>query len=265
MNRRLSASSLPELPTTFAYSKTQPRSEWAIAYSAAAVAVTPSIYEGFGLPVLEAMACGAPVVSSNASSLPDVVGDAGLLFESENADALRRAIQSVLGDDPRHHDSEKTASTRQGVLLGPSRRPEPWMCTGLSRGERGTLSYAWPTAARAPGRAHAQLDDDSSRRDARASGSHHFWREDSASDAELRRLCRRVHRVPLQPRSVRTRTVSLLQSRLPDMAHRLWSEKFASAFQHWTTQHQYAVVQVEGIELARYVAKSPGLPLSRCL
>ncbi len=77
----------------------QPRSEWAIAYSAAAVAVTPSIYEGFGLPVLEAMACGAPVVSSNASSLPEVVGDAGLLFESENVDALTRTIQSVLGDE----------------------------------------------------------------------------------------------------------------------------------------------------------------------
>jgi len=77
----------------------QPRSEWAIAYSAAAVAVTPSIYEGFGLPVLEAMACGAPVVSSNASSLPEVVGDAGLLFESENVDALTRTIESVLDDE----------------------------------------------------------------------------------------------------------------------------------------------------------------------
>jgi polysaccharide biosynthesis protein PslH len=90
-----------------------------------------------------------------------------------------------------------------------------------------------------------------------------FGERDSASDAELRRLCRRVHRVSIQPRSIRTRTVSLLQSRLPDMAHRLWSEEFASAFQQWTTQHQYAVVQVEGIELARYVAKSPGSPRYR--
>ena len=61
--------------------------------------MTPSIYEGFGLPVLEAMACGAPVVSSDASSLPEVVGDAGLLFESENVGALTRTIQSVLGDE----------------------------------------------------------------------------------------------------------------------------------------------------------------------
>jgi glycosyltransferase involved in cell wall biosynthesis len=76
----------------------QPRSEWAVAYSGASVAVTPSLYEGFGLPVLEAMACGAPVVSSNASSLPEVVGDAGLLFQSDSVDALESALLSVLGD-----------------------------------------------------------------------------------------------------------------------------------------------------------------------
>jgi glycosyltransferase involved in cell wall biosynthesis len=76
----------------------QPRTDWAIAYSGASVAVTPSLYEGFGLPVLEAMACGAPVVSSNASSLPEVVGDAGLLYQSDSVEALEAALLSVLGD-----------------------------------------------------------------------------------------------------------------------------------------------------------------------
>jgi glycosyltransferase involved in cell wall biosynthesis len=76
----------------------QPREEWALAYSGAAVAVTPSLYEGFGLPVLEAMACGAPVVSSNASALPEVVGEAGLLFESGNVEALESAVREVLED-----------------------------------------------------------------------------------------------------------------------------------------------------------------------
>ena len=76
----------------------QPREEWALAYSGAAVAVTPSLYEGFGLPVLEAMACGAPVVSSNASALPEVVGEAGLLFESGNIEALESAVRAVLED-----------------------------------------------------------------------------------------------------------------------------------------------------------------------
>jgi glycosyltransferase involved in cell wall biosynthesis len=74
----------------------QPREDWAIAYSGAAIAVTPSLYEGFGLPVLEAMACGAPVVSSNASSLPEVVGDAGRLFESGSVDDLESALRAVL-------------------------------------------------------------------------------------------------------------------------------------------------------------------------
>ncbi|MFN0073364.1 MAG: glycosyltransferase family 4 protein [Chloroflexota bacterium] len=76
-----------------------PRQEWATAYSGAAVAVTPSIYEGFGLPVLEAMVCGAPVVSSDASSLPEVVGEAGLLFRSGDRDDLVRALKRVLEDD----------------------------------------------------------------------------------------------------------------------------------------------------------------------
>jgi glycosyltransferase involved in cell wall biosynthesis len=76
----------------------QPRDEWAVAYSGAAVAVTPSLYEGFGLPVLEAMACGAPVVSSNASALPEVVGEAGVLFESGDVDALESALRLVLED-----------------------------------------------------------------------------------------------------------------------------------------------------------------------
>jgi len=68
-------------------------------YSAAAVFVFPSLYEGFGLPVLEAMACGTPVVASNTASLPEVVGDAGLLADPNSPQALAEAIAQVL-DDP---------------------------------------------------------------------------------------------------------------------------------------------------------------------
>ena len=50
------------------------------------------MYEGFGLPVLEAMQCGCPVISSNAASLPEVVGDAGLLVEPTDKDALCESI-----------------------------------------------------------------------------------------------------------------------------------------------------------------------------
>lgn len=64
----------------------------------ATVFVFPSLYEGFGLTPLEAMACGAPVISSNASSLPEVIGDAGILVEPRDAAAFTRAIQRVLSD-----------------------------------------------------------------------------------------------------------------------------------------------------------------------
>jgi glycosyltransferase involved in cell wall biosynthesis len=60
--------------------------------------VFPSLYEGFGLPPLEAMACGAPVVCSNASSLPEVVGDAALLIDPRDVGAIANAIERVVTD-----------------------------------------------------------------------------------------------------------------------------------------------------------------------
>ena len=68
-------------------------------YNAAQLLVQPSFYEGFGLPPLEAMACGTPVVVSNVSSLPEVVGDAGLLVDPENASEISVAIWRVLTDE----------------------------------------------------------------------------------------------------------------------------------------------------------------------
>jgi len=67
-------------------------------YSLADVLVFPSLYEGFGLPPLEAMACGTPVVTSDSSSLPEVVGDAGLMVLADDRDALAEAIRVVLED-----------------------------------------------------------------------------------------------------------------------------------------------------------------------
>jgi len=63
------------------------------------VFVFPSLYEGFGLPPLEAMAAGAPVITSNVSSLPEVVGDAALLIDPMDAGAIADAMARVLGDE----------------------------------------------------------------------------------------------------------------------------------------------------------------------
>jgi glycosyltransferase involved in cell wall biosynthesis len=67
-------------------------------YRLASVFVFPSLYEGFGLPPLEAMAAGTPVVTSNTSSLPEVVGDAALLIDPMDAGAIADAVARILGD-----------------------------------------------------------------------------------------------------------------------------------------------------------------------
>lgn len=68
-------------------------------YNGARLFVYPSLYEGFGLPPLEAMACGTPVICSNTSSLPEVVGDAAITVDPTSVDALAEAIQRVLGNE----------------------------------------------------------------------------------------------------------------------------------------------------------------------
>ncbi len=67
-------------------------------YSGAAAFVYPSIYEGFGLPPLEAMACGAPVITADNSSLPEVVGDAALLVDAYDVEAIANAMLQVASD-----------------------------------------------------------------------------------------------------------------------------------------------------------------------
>jgi len=67
-------------------------------YGAAAVLVLPSLTEGFGLPPLEAMACNTPVAVSNTGSLPDVVGDAGVLFDPRDEAGMAESIRRVLAD-----------------------------------------------------------------------------------------------------------------------------------------------------------------------
>jgi glycosyltransferase involved in cell wall biosynthesis len=78
--------------------------EFARYYAEATMAVIPSLYEGFGMPAGEAMACGVPVISTSGGALPEVVGDAGILVPPGDATALRDAITALL-DDPERRRS----------------------------------------------------------------------------------------------------------------------------------------------------------------
>ena len=75
-----------------------PEDEKALWYNAAPCFCYPSLYEGFGLPPLEAMACGVPVVTSNVSSLPEVVGGGGLCVDPDDIDALTQAMWQTVTD-----------------------------------------------------------------------------------------------------------------------------------------------------------------------
>ena len=77
-------------------------------YSLATVFAFPSLYEGFGLPPLEAMACGAPVVASNAASLPEVCGQAALLLPPSDVAAWTQTLRRVLTD----HDLRRDLQAR---------------------------------------------------------------------------------------------------------------------------------------------------------
>lgn len=73
-------------------------------YAAARVLLFPSRYEGFGLPALEAMACGTPVIASNSSSLPEVVGNAGILLDADDVSAWREALRALVFDNSRWNE-----------------------------------------------------------------------------------------------------------------------------------------------------------------
>ncbi len=81
-------------------------------YQGARVFVFPSRYEGFGLPVLEAMACGCPVIGSNASSLPEVAGDAAVLVDPDDLEGFADQMTRVLTDTDLHRDLRERGPVR---------------------------------------------------------------------------------------------------------------------------------------------------------
>jgi glycosyltransferase involved in cell wall biosynthesis len=81
-------------------------------YNGADLFCFPSLYEGFGLPVLEAMACGTPVITSNTSSLPEIAGDAALLIDPYNIDAITAAMRRILEDSTLAQDLREKGLAR---------------------------------------------------------------------------------------------------------------------------------------------------------
>jgi glycosyltransferase involved in cell wall biosynthesis len=83
-------------------------------YSAAAAFVYPALYEGFGLPPLEAMACGAAVACSNTSSLPEAVGDAAITFDPLDVGAIADSVEQILADSALRAELQAKGRKRAG-------------------------------------------------------------------------------------------------------------------------------------------------------
>jgi glycosyltransferase involved in cell wall biosynthesis len=93
-----------------------PDDELVFLYNRAHALVQPSLMEGFGLPPVEAMACGIPVVCSQSGSLPEVVGDAGLYFDPTDVDSIAATASRILDDTPLRSDLARRALVRASLF-----------------------------------------------------------------------------------------------------------------------------------------------------
>lgn len=118
-------------------------------YREARLFVMPSFYEGFGLPVLEAMACGVPVVCSNASSLPEVAGDAALLVDPTDEEGLTAAMRRALEDEALRAQMRAQGLTRAAAF--PWERAARQLLEAIRKTGRGLIPDTLPDFPERPG------------------------------------------------------------------------------------------------------------------
>lgn len=119
-----------------------PDEDLPLLYNTADVVVMPSFFEGFGLPALEAMACGRAVVASNASSLPEVVGEAGVLFDPHQADELAAVLTSLLHNPDRRRDLGQKALTQAHTFSLVRQATQTWEVYQQVYAEKGMAPQA---------------------------------------------------------------------------------------------------------------------------
>lgn len=90
--------------------------ELASLYAGAALVAMPSLYEGFGLPLLEAMACGAPIVASDVSSFPEVIGEAGIMLKPDDEEAWVETMSLLLDDEEKRRRMREQSIARAGMF-----------------------------------------------------------------------------------------------------------------------------------------------------
>jgi glycosyltransferase involved in cell wall biosynthesis len=101
-----------------------PYKELPIIINQALALVFPSLWEGFGLPALEAMACGTPVITSNISSLPEVTGDAAILIDPYDIEEIMAAMTTIIGDSQTRRQLSQQGLKRAGEFS--------WKKTGMA-------------------------------------------------------------------------------------------------------------------------------------
>ena len=225
-------------------------------YSGACCFVLPSLYEGFGLPVLEAMSCGTPVITTNVSSLPEVAGDAALLVDPQDMLGLSMAMQRLCQDEALRRDLSARGRAQAARFSWERRTRDDRHLQDSQQDSIMKILFLTPQLPYPPDkgatiRTLALIKGLAQR-------GHHIHllsfvnaEEDSAWLPQLRPYCPDITTVVAPVRSTWVRLRTLLFSSQPDMAGRFPSAEFASRLSALLASG-FDIVQAESLEMAQY-------------